>query len=160
MQASFPCVFFDLLIMHVCSNNLALYISIIGLTSGAPRKAKHWEQRPLGLDLISFYTEQVVDSVMEKVREWYHACITVLCVILTHWRGLEGSWLCSCQLLWRKWIILPLSVWIETQSTIVHLAWLWDDSKFYPDMTGWGRLGRSPVVCSKYMFYGCACLHE
>lgn len=59
---------------HVCSNNLALYI-----TSAAPRKPKHWQQRPLGFDLISFYTEQVGDREMKKMRERYHACITVVC---------------------------------------------------------------------------------
>lgn len=49
VQASFPCVFFCLLIMHVCSNNLALCVRIIEVTSGAPHKAKHREQRLLGL---------------------------------------------------------------------------------------------------------------
>lgn len=53
---------------------------------------------------------------------------------------------------------LLLSVWIERRSTSVHLAWPWEDVKLYPDTTGWGWLGRSPVVHGKHIFYGCACL--
>lgn len=49
-----PVCFSAFLIMHVCSNKLALRISIIEVTSGAPHKAKALGTKASGsaLDLI------------------------------------------------------------------------------------------------------------
>lgn len=90
-QTKFASVFFCPLIIHVCSNNLALCKSIIQVTSRAPHKPG--EQRLLGLPSTSFDFFPPLFGERKRLRNLLKiSCLCPVCDT-TYWRGLEGSWL-------------------------------------------------------------------
>lgn len=121
VQASFPCVFFCLLIMHVCSNNLALCVKYNRSDKWSTTQGTAVGTKPPGTarDLIWFLSTPS-KRVTARSRKWEGDITPVSCVRFPltggAWRDHDCKPQCAhVSSYGENGLRFLLSVWIETQ---------------------------------------------